>query len=119
MTEAEYSTLRKACADYLRIRRYFSQDFYNHGSRNLDLSSWAVWQYDDPERHEGIVLAFRRPESPCDRVHVPLKGLPVGTSVEIECLDAETQASADRDVLEVVLPERRSSAVIHYRTKVD
>lgn len=115
LTDAEYATLRKALSDYRRIRRFFSRNFYNHGSHNLDLSSWAVWQYLDPEAKEGVVLAFRRPESPCDRVRIPLKGLPDGAKVSVEDLDSGEKRTLSDGTLEIVLPERRSSAAIVYR----
>jgi len=117
LTEGEYATLRKACADYLRIRRYFSLDFYNHGSHCLDLSSWAVWQYGDPEKGEGVVLAFRRPESPCDGMSIPLKGLPAGARIEVEDIDSGEKSTVSDGTLVLRLPERRSSAILLYRTK--
>lgn len=117
LSESEYATLKKACSDYLRIRRFFSRDFFNHGSASGDLTSWAVWQYLDPETKEGVVLAFRRPESPCDRVRIPLKGLPDGATVEVEDIDSGERRTLSDAVLEIVLPERRSSAIVTYRSK--
>ena len=110
----DWAAAKKVCDEYLRIRKYFSRDFHNHGSVSEDPSAWAVWQYHDPETNEGVVLAFRRAESPCDRVQVPLKGLPEGAQVVAEHLDTGAKTAVKGD-LEIVLGNRRSSAVVLYR----
>lgn len=99
----------------IRIRRYFPCDFYNQGSATLDPGAWAVWQYNDPKTGEGVVLAFRRAESPCDRVKIPLKGISAGAKVEIEGLDAEVPVRCMNGELEIELAARRSSTVVLYR----
>lgn len=110
----DWAAARKCCDEYRRIRRYFSRDFYNHGSVGLDSTAWAVWQYHDPEAGEGVVLAFRRADSLSDRVKVALKGLPIGAKVEVENSDTGEKSVACGE-LEILLPERHSSAVLLYR----
>ena len=56
----------KTVEELKSIRKYFGGDFYNHGSAEFDESSWAVWQYHDPESQSGIVMAFRRPNKKPD-----------------------------------------------------
>jgi len=63
--------------------------------------------------YEGVVLAFRRGASPCDRVTVPLKGLPAGAKVRIENLDTGMRATTG-GTLEITLRNRRSSTVAFY-----
>lgn len=116
LSDGEYAVLQKACRDYLRIRKYFSLDFYNHGSATLDLSSWAIWQYHDPEQGEGVVLAFRRPNSPCEQVRVPLKGIPEGASVVYEDTDRGEVFTSTAE-LSLKLSERRSSALLLYKVE--
>ena len=114
--KVDWNAARKCCNEYLRIRTYFPCDFYNHGSEGLDPAAWAIWQYNDPERKEGVVLAFRRSESPSSRASVRLKGLPNGAAVEVENLDTGAKSTVT-DELEIVLPERRSSVVLLYRVR--
>lgn len=82
----------------------------------LEREEYGRWPQ-DPETKEGVVLAFRRPESPCDRVRIPLKGLPDGATVEVEDIDSGERRTLSDAVLEIVLPERRSSAIFTYRCK--
>lgn len=116
LTDAEYVVLKQACDEYLRIRKYFSLDFYNHGSSSLDLTSWAIWQYHDSERQEGVVLAFRRPKSSCDHAVVQLSGIPDGA--EIECEDiAYGKKFKSASKVAIDLPLQRSSSVILYKVQ--
>ena len=114
--KVDWAAAKKCCDEYLRIRKYFPCDFYNHGSEVLDPSAWAIWQYNDPEKNEGVVLAFRRAESPSSRASIALKGLPKGVAVEVENLDSGARSVVGGE-LEIVLPERRSSTVLTYRAK--
>ena len=112
--KVDWAAAKKCCDEYRRIRKYFSCDFYNHGSAVFDPAAWAIWQYDDSEKGEGVVLAFRRAESPSSRASITLKGLPNGTAVEVENLDTGAKSTVKGD-LEIVLPARRSSTVLFYR----
>ena len=112
----DWEAAKKCCDEYRRIRKYFPCDFYNHGSKRLDSTAWAIWQYHDPEANEGVVLAFRRAESPSSRASIPLKGLPKNAMVEVENLDTGARSTVVGE-LEITLPERRSSTVILYRAQ--
>lgn len=112
----DWASAKKSHDEYLKIRKYFSRDFYNHGSETHDACAWAIWQYHDPESAEGILMAFRRGGSPCDRAVVALRGLPDGARVSVENFDSGMKNESDGTVT-VVLPERRSSTIFAYRIK--
>ena len=111
--KVDWAAVKKSCDEYLRIRKYFPCDFYNHGSAVLDPAAWAIWQYNDPERMEGVVIAFRRAESPSRCANIVLKGLPADAEVEVENLDSGEKSAASGEI-EIVLPRRRSSTVLLY-----
>ena len=112
--KVDWAAAKKCCDEYRRIRKYFPCDFYYHGSSGVDPAAWAIWQYNDPAKGEGVVLAFRRAEAPSSRATIPLKGLPKGATVEVENLDTGAK-STESGGLEIILPERRSSTVLLYR----
>ena len=114
--KVDWAAAKKCCDEYRRIRRYFPCDFHNHGSDGLDPAAWAIWQYNDPEKNEGVVLAFRRAESPSSHASIALKGLPKGASVEVVNLDTGAKNTIAGE-LEIELPERRSSAVLLYHVR--
>jgi alpha-galactosidase len=116
MTDEDFVWAKKICDEYRSIRKYMSKDFYNHGSRVFDTTSWAIWQYHDDETESGIVMAFRRTESPFDRVTVEPKGFLKGKTYTFTNLDSgESQDITDK--LEIVLPEKRSCTIFEYKAK--
>ena len=88
-------------------------DFYNHGSAVLDETSWAIWQFHDPETQSGILMAFRRGASPFSCVDVALKGLSRAATYRFEDLNDGTVKEGGR-VLSVTLSEKRSCVIYHY-----
>ena len=56
--------LRQAIAEGKRIRKYYSGDFYVLSDVTTSARDWCVWQYHRPAEQDGIVIAFRRHESP-------------------------------------------------------
>jgi len=56
--------LKQAIAEGKRIRKYFRGDFYVLSSANANPRDWCVMQYHRPEEQDGMVIAFRRDQSP-------------------------------------------------------
>ena len=113
MEEEDFAWAKGIVDEYRRIRRYFSLDFYNHGSAVLDETSWAIWQFHDPETQSGILMAFRRGASPFSCVDVALKGLSRAATYRFENLNDGTVKEGGR-VLSVTLSEKRSCVIYHY-----
>ena len=114
LDEKELDRAAAVTHEYRRIRGYLSRDFYSHGSNVFDPSSWAVWQYHDPEKKAGVVLAFRRCESPFDRVTINLRGVADDVRVTVENLDTGEITTGSAAVT-ITLPDKRSSVILEYR----
>jgi alpha-galactosidase len=56
--------LRQGIAEGKRLRPYFLGDFYPLSEVTTSPRDWCVLQYHRVERHDGILLAFRRDRSP-------------------------------------------------------
>ncbi len=119
LNEEELAWIKEINAEYKRVRPYFSCDYYPLVPASYDFGSWAAWQYDRPERGDGIVLAFRRVNSPCISAVLELNGLRQGASYVLEDADTkETFIVPSEELqkgLEVTLPEKRSSKLLFYR----
>ena len=115
MEEEDFVWVKKIADEYRLIREYMSKEFYNHGSVCLDNTSWAIWQYNDSETESGIVMAFRRSESPFDTVNLTLKELSDDEYI-FENIDTEEKCISGRD-LRITLPEKRTSTIICYKRK--
>lgn len=116
MTEEDFAWAKKTVDEYRRIRRYFTESFYNHGSAVLDDSAWAIWQYHDEETQSGILMAFRRDNSPFATVDIDLFGMKEGAVYSYENLnDGSICEGGTR--LTVNLPEKHSSVIFEYKLK--
>ncbi len=115
MDDEKWELAKRVNDEYLAIRKYLSCDFYNHGSSTLDMTSWAMWQYHDKVSGKGIVMAFRRPESPFEGVKISLCGV-AGAMIEYKNLDTG-DSFAGMGELEITLPKKRSSVIFEYEIK--
>lgn len=128
--------LKKVSAEYLRVRPYYSCDFYRLieetvcevynrwqcvDYENPDDSSWTAYQFDRPEENDGLLGFFRRQNSPFDRCTVDLRAIDKNASYTLEDLD-------DGNIIRLkgcellqftaILPEKRMSKLYIY-TKIE
>ena len=114
MSEEDFAILKSVCDEYIRIRKYFSKDFYNLGAEVYDTSSWTIWQYNDEDTKSGIVVAFRRSESPFDNVTIELKGLKKNVEYTYTDIDSDKSFKGS-DKLKITLSEKRTSVIYEYK----
>ncbi len=115
MTEEDFVVLRRAVDDYRRIRHYLSLDFYNHGSAVFDFTSWAIWQYHDFSSGSGVVIAFRRAQSPFATADITLKGN-VPSVLTVTNLNDDSTSIVNDGHLTIHLPQPRSSVILEYKS---
>ena len=63
-TDHQRDQLKKGITECKRIQKCLLGNFYPHSGANLNPRDWCVIQYHRPAEKDGIVLAFRRHESP-------------------------------------------------------
>ncbi|MBR2343502.1 MAG: alpha-galactosidase [Clostridia bacterium] len=114
-TDEEFDITRKTVTEYNRIQRYLSCDFYNLGTVGYDESGvgWNVFQYHDTDTDSGIVMAFRKENSPFPSANITLKGLKENYSYRFTNLDT-CEAFNSNGEIEIVLPEKRTSVIFEY-----
>ena len=74
--------------------------------------NWIAWQFNTPERGEGVVQAFRRAESPYESIRVKLHDLDPEAIYTLTNLDATgTTEVAGRELMEkgLLIPDPRSA----------
>lgn len=65
--------LKQAIAEGKRIRKYYAGNFYPLTAMTLDTKAWCVFQYHRTDEDDGMIMAFRRPQS--DQTAFALYGL--------------------------------------------
>jgi alpha-galactosidase len=111
--------VRPLLEQYLSVRRLYQGDFYPLTPYALDRDTWIAWQFHRPDLGEGLVQAFRRPESGPEAITVSLRDLDPQTRYEIENLDGGKQSRLGRDLaagLTITLKTRPAAAL--YRIRV-
>ena len=75
-------------------------DYYPLTSYSLQRDHWIAWQFDQPEKGEGVVQAFRRSESPYESARFKLRGLEAATTYEVENFDGGTEKLTGQELME-------------------
>ena len=76
-------TLRAAIAEGKRIRKYYFGDLYALTDVTTNPKDWCVLQYHRPATRDGMVMAFRRPQSPYTRFACALREIEAEATYEV------------------------------------
>ncbi len=107
---------RDMMAEFTKARPYFEGDYYPLSTISVSTREWLALQFHRPDLNGGLVIAFRRPESPYVQARFPLHGIqkdsaysvaPAGTG-DTTCLSGEELRDKG---LPVTLETPRSSTV--------
>ena len=118
--DSDYGALRRLVGEWRKIAGYYLGDYYPLTSYSLENDMWMAWQFDRPDLGEGMVQAFRRPESVYESARFKLNGLEPGAGYKMTNLDGgASRAVSGRELMETGLPvtleSRPDSAVIVYK----
>jgi alpha-galactosidase len=118
--EQPVERIRGLMDEALAMRKYFYGDFYPLLSFSLAADAWAAWQYDRPDLGEGMIVAFRRHESPFPHWEAKLRALdPEGDYDLFSWDDRSTQRMAGRQLTAegfgVTIADKPGSALFTYK----
>jgi alpha-galactosidase len=109
---------RRWLALFRSLRHLTFGDFYPLTDHSLRRDAWLAFQFDSPERGEGLVVAFRRPACPEARALFALRGLCASARYCVrDCLaGGETRhpGAALLAGLAVERPAAPDVAILHY-----
>jgi alpha-galactosidase len=101
------------------LRHLFIGDYYALLPPSYERSAWVAKQYHRPDLNEGVVVVFRREQSPYSRAMISLHGLnPDAHYVMRDVVTGETQSGNGRTWMEpweISLVRGASSIVWHYK----
>lgn len=109
----------KLLNEFRSIKHLISRDFYPLTAYSHDDYVWMAWQYDSSERGEGLVQAFRRPESTKSVDTFKLSGLDELSHYRLENmvtgLSASLKGSELMDSgLKIVIEDKPGVSLIKY-----
>ena len=65
--------MKKYFDEYMKVRPYFSEDFYPLRQFSSTTDSWCAMQFDRPSHNDGIVEVFKRENSPYNTAQFTFK----------------------------------------------
>ncbi|MCL5099026.1 MAG: alpha-galactosidase [Candidatus Omnitrophica bacterium] len=119
--QLDYDLMRRLTGEFAMIAHYWLGDYYPLTRYTTDRDAWMAWQFDVPEKGEGMVQAFRRPESPFYGLQLKLQGLePVGvyalTDLDVHHKPVQYTGRQLMDQgLPVNIPDQPGAVVITYK----
>ena len=118
MNDTELEWAKGMLDEFRKVYHYFAYDFYNHGADIFDPTSWCIWQYNSPEKGEGMILSFRREASPFGSCTIDLSGLDDDAQYEFFDFDSKESFVMDGKAAKdftVSIENKRDSRLITYK----
>jgi alpha-galactosidase len=116
----DYESVRRLLVQWQRTAPCYLGDYYPLTPYSTETGSWMAWQFDRPEKGDGVVQVFRRQDSIYEAAHLPLRGLDPGATYRLDDVDGgEARVLSGRELAEaglpVSVPRRAMALVIHYQ----
>jgi alpha-galactosidase len=118
--ELDWTDYRRRVDQWRGVCDYMLGDYYPLTPYSLDNTVWMAWQFDRPDRGEGMIQAFRRSESPYEAARFPLHGLDADAQYAVTDMDTtRTYEASGRQLMHegllITAPERPCAPVLLYR----
>ena len=109
---------QKTASEYKRIRPFFYGDYYPLTSYSTNYDVWMAFQFHREDLRRGIVLAFRRPQSPYVSARLRLEGLDPKSLYKLKFEDSGDEETVTGSTLgdgyEVTIDNAPGSQLIIY-----
>jgi alpha-galactosidase len=117
---SDYEICIRMAREWRQIADDLLGDYYPLTSYSLGEDTWVAWQYDQPEKGQGVVQAFRHSKSPHETARFKLRGLDPAATYELRNFDVKGTATASgRELMDpgllLTLTNTPDSAVISYK----
>ena len=117
--DLDYAKLRTLIDGWRSISRYYYGDYYPLTPYSLSDAQWMGWQFHDPDKQEGMIQVFRRPQSIYEAARMKLRGLDPAATYELRELNTgQTQAVRGDELLErgllVTISQQPGAAILVY-----
>ncbi len=119
LTAENTAAQQKAYAECRQVAPLMLADYYPLTPYSLAKDRWIAWQFNRPEQGDGVVQAFRRPQSIEEVARFKLRGLEPQTRYALTDLDTgEAQTLAGRELMDnglpVVIQSQPGASVLTY-----
>jgi len=118
--EMDWDVYRKLLHQWRQAADCYLGDYYPLTPYSLLSTDWIAWQFDEPEKGDGMVQAFRREKCPQASLRLKLHGLDSNATYTLTNFDISgTEKMTGQELMEKGLPvniqEQPGSAIIMYK----
>lgn len=118
-TEEHIAFLKKYTNEYLKVRPYFSEDFYALTEYSNKLDVWCAMQFNRPSEQDGLLEVFVRENAPYKTASFRLKGLDTECDYRFTDLDGGAFTVSGKELsekgIELTIPEKRKAKLYLYK----
>lgn len=120
-TNEKIAFLKQITHEYLRVRPYFSEDFYPLTEMSNKSDIWCAAQFDRPSAKDGMIQVFRRENSPYPKAVFKLHNIDKNAIYTITDIDTNDSLEISGETLSEigfeVETEQRSAKIFIYSYK--
>lgn len=97
----DYAFMRRMYRDWRKVSQYMVADYYPLTPYSPANDAWMAWQFNSPEKGEGLVQAFRRAENREESICLKLHGLDPAAQYTVTDLDStEPQRLSGQELMD-------------------
>jgi hypothetical protein len=106
--------------EYREVQPFLYGDFYSLIPYTLAGEGMAAMQWDRPDKKAGVVMVLRRPDCPYFGVDLPLHGINLGATYDVEIRtrlekgEVKPMSGQDLAHLQISLSDKPCSALVFY-----
>ena len=119
-SDEKISFIRKYANELLKVRPYFSEDFYPLTEITENEDVWCAAQFHRPSVGDGIVQVFRRENAPYETARFYLKEIDEKRNYVFTDFDGDEVAISGKELAEngfcVTIKEKRKAKIFGYKT---
>ncbi len=119
-TKDKIDFIKKYTEEYVKVRPYFSEDFYPLTDFSDKVDAWCAVQFDRPSEKDGIVQIFRRENSPYETANFTLGGINETCKYLFTDIDGGEFTVSGKELteegLKISIPNKRTAKIYFYKS---
>ena len=119
-TEEKVNFIKRYTEEYLKVRPFFSEDFYPLTELSEKLDVWCAMQFNRPDKNDGIIEVFRRENAPYETACFVLRGLDESADYLFTDADGGEFTVSGKELMEngfkINIPDKRKAKIYFYNT---
>jgi alpha-galactosidase len=112
--------LKKAYSECAEVAPFMLGDYYPLTPYNRQLDQWLAWQFNRPEKGDGMIQAFKRKNCAGDDIKLKLHDLEPKAIYKIKNFDGGTRTATGDELMKgrltITISEAHGSAILTYKS---